>query len=146
MKILKFLYYFFFQLNLPEGVNCEVAVSSIVNIGHIFVQQPTHPTFSSLSRLDQYMLAVYGQPASVPPLPRPIESKFYFFFFFRVNALLIIDIFSFLVGVICAAPVLGGWYRAQTMDVYEETDEALVRFVDYGGYCRVPASDLRQIR
>jgi len=48
--------------------------------------------------------------------------------------------------VICAAPVLGGWYRAQSIDVYEDTDEALVKFVDYGGYCRVPASDLRQIR
>jgi len=98
-------------------------VSSIVNIGHVFLQQPTHPTFASLSRLDQYMLAVYGQPAGVPPLPHPIE-----------------------LGVICAAPVLGGWYRAQTIDVYEDTDEALVKFVDYGGYCRVSASDLRQIR
>lgn len=52
----------------------------------------------------------------------------------------------FVVGVICAAPVLGGWYRAQTIACYDETDEVLVKFVDYGGYSKIPAMDLRQIR
>jgi A-kinase anchor protein 1 len=111
------------QLNLPEGVNCEVVISSIVNAGHFFLQQPTHPTFPSLNRLDQYMVAVYGQPITVPQLPRPVEM-----------------------GVICAAPIAGGWYRAQTMDVDEDADEVLVKFVDYGGYSKIPISDLRQIR
>ncbi len=51
-----------------------------------------------------------------------------------------------LVSVVCAAPTLGGWYRAQSVAYYEESDEVLMRFDDYGGYSRMPASDLRQIR
>ena len=47
------------QLHLPEGVSCDVALTSIVNAGHIFLQQPTHPTFPSLSRLFQFMTATY---------------------------------------------------------------------------------------
>jgi len=49
-------------------------------------------------------------------------------------------------GVICAAPVLDGWFRAQTVQTFDETDEVLVKFVDYGGYLRIAAADLRQIR
>uniref|UniRef100_A0A915K429 K Homology domain-containing protein n=1 Tax=Romanomermis culicivorax TaxID=13658 RepID=A0A915K429_ROMCU len=62
-------------LNLPEGVSCEVTLSSMVDASHFFVQQPTHPTFPSLARLDQYLLAVYSQPAGVPGLPKPIEKS-----------------------------------------------------------------------
>ncbi len=51
-----------------------------------------------------------------------------------------------LVNVVCAVPVLGGWYRALTVAVYEESDEVLVKFIDYGGYSRLPTSDLKQIR
>lgn len=111
------------RLNLPDAVKCEVVVSSLMEPGHFFVQQPTHPSFMALSRLDQYMLAVYNQHNGVPNLPRPIEE-----------------------GVICAAPVMDGWFRAQTVEVYDETDEVLVKFVDYGGYLRIAASELRQIR
>lgn len=49
-------------------------------------------------------------------------------------------------GVICAAPVMDGWYRAQVVEVTHETDEVDVRFLDYGGYARVEAYALRQIR
>lgn len=48
--------------------------------------------------------------------------------------------------MVCAAPALGGWYRALTVDVYDSSNEVLVKFVDYGGYTRLPASDLKQIR
>lgn len=111
------------NLCLPEGVKCEVVVSSMISAGQFFVQQPTHPSFPSLARLDQYMLAVYSQPAGVPTLPRPVDM-----------------------GIICAAPVLAGWYRAQTIAMFDDTDEVLVKFVDYGGYSRLSAMDLRQIR
>lgn len=111
------------KLSLPESVKCEVVVSSLVDTGHFFLQQPTHPSFTSLARLDQYMLAVYSQPVGIPCLPRPIEE-----------------------GVVCAAPVIDGWFRAQTTQTYDETDEVLVKFVDYGGYLKLPANDLRQIR
>ncbi|KAK3591532.1 hypothetical protein CHS0354_031644 [Potamilus streckersoni] len=111
------------QLTLPEGVSLDIVVSSIVDAGHIFVQQPTHPTFPSLDRLNQFMLACYSQPGAVPDLPQPIE-----------------------VGVICAAPMLNGWYRAQIMAVCEEMNECDVKYVDYGGYSRIQSSMLKQIR
>ncbi|KAL3856694.1 hypothetical protein ACJMK2_011419 [Sinanodonta woodiana] len=111
------------QLTLPEGVSLDIVVSSIVDAGHIFIQQPTHPTFPSLDRLNQFMLACYSQPGAVPDLPQPIE-----------------------VGVICAAPMLNGWYRAQIMAVYEEMNECDVKYVDYGGYSRIQSSMLKQIR
>lgn len=111
------------QLQLPDGVRCEVTLSALVTAGHFFLQQPTHPTFAQLQKLDQFMLAVYGQSIGIPELPKPFE-----------------------VGIICASPVMAGWYRAQTIAVYPESDEILVKFVDYGGYSAVPAKDLRQIR
>lgn len=111
------------QLSLPEGVSIDVVVSSIVDAGHIFIQQPTHPSFPSLERLNQFMIACYMQDGLVPQLPRPLE-----------------------VGVICAAPMLNGWYRAQISAVCEETDECDIKYVDYGGFCRVQGSLLRQIR
>ncbi|KHN79002.1 KH domain-containing protein C56G2.1 [Toxocara canis] len=111
------------QLTLPEGVRCQVTVSSMVDAGHFFVQQVTHPSFLSLQRLDYYMLAIYSQTTGIPDLPKPCET-----------------------GLLCVAPASGGWYRAVTVIYYEDQDEVLVRFVDYGGYSRIPRADLRQIR
>ncbi|KAK6184235.1 hypothetical protein SNE40_006745 [Patella caerulea] len=111
------------QLSLPEGVSVDVVVSSIVDAGHVFVQQPTHPSFPSLERLDQFMSVCYSQNKMVPPLPRPIE-----------------------VGVICVAPMMDGWYRAQIVQVYEDTNECDIKFVDYGGYERLSMPLLKQIR
>ena len=111
------------QLNLPESVSVDVVVSSIVDAGHIFMQQPTHPSFPSLERLNQFMNSCYTQDGIVPQLPRPLE-----------------------VGVICSAPIMDGWYRAQVTAVYEGPDECDIKYVDYGGFSRVPGSVLRQIR
>uniref|UniRef100_F1LF23 KH domain-containing protein n=1 Tax=Ascaris suum TaxID=6253 RepID=F1LF23_ASCSU len=108
---------------LPEGVRCEVVVCSIVDAGHFFVQQPTHPSFESLHRLNFYMLAVYNTAIGILELPRPCGP-----------------------GLLCAAPANCGWYRAVTISYYEEHDEVLIRFIDYGGYSRLPRCDLRQIR
>lgn len=58
------------QLHLPEGVSCDVALTNIVNAGHIFLQQPTHPTFPSLSRLYQFMTATYTS-IETPPIINP---------------------------------------------------------------------------
>jgi A-kinase anchor protein 1 len=69
------------------------------------------------------MLAIYSQTTGIPELPKPCDT-----------------------GLLCVAPALGGWYRAVTVVYYEDHDEVLVRFVDYGGYSRIPRADLRQIR
>ncbi|KAK7087594.1 A-kinase anchor protein 1, mitochondrial-like [Littorina saxatilis] len=110
------------QMNLPEGVSVEIVVSAIVNAGHIFVQQPAHPTFPSLERLNHFMNACYSD-QNAPLLPRPVEG-----------------------GIICAAESEGQWYRAQLVQVYPAEDECDIKFVDYGGYTRVPVNTLKQIR
>ena len=57
------------------------------------------------------------------------------------------DIYEmFLVGVICCAPVYEDWYRAQVVNTIPETNEVDVKFLDHGGYSRLLASTVRQIR
>ncbi|XP_076364473.1 uncharacterized protein LOC143253871 [Tachypleus tridentatus] len=110
------------QLLLPEGVSCDTILSSMVTAGHFFLQQPTHPTYPSLSQLDQCMTTCYIQ-VDTPRLPQPVEAS-----------------------VVCAASMMGGWFRAQIMYVHENMEDCDIKFVDYGGYSRVPVSSLRQIR
>jgi hypothetical protein len=62
------------QLNLPDGVSMGIVVSAVVNAGHVFVQQPAHPTFPALERLGQFMFTCYSD-LSAPTLPRPVEGK-----------------------------------------------------------------------
>ncbi|KAM4797194.1 A-kinase anchor protein 1, mitochondrial [Rhinophrynus dorsalis] len=110
-------------LMLPDGVTVEVIVVNVVNAGHMFVQQHTHPTFHALRSLDQQMCICYTQPG-IPTLPTPVE-----------------------VGVICAAPAGdNAWWRAQVVAYFEECEEVEIRYVDYGGYERVKIEILRQIR
>lgn len=56
------------------GVLIDVVISQVVNAGHIFVQQPTHPTFNSWQRLDDCMNACYGDGTTSPPLPSHIDG------------------------------------------------------------------------
>lgn len=110
------------QLHLTEEPN-SILISSVVSGGHVFIQQPLHPTYQGLNVQDNLMTQIYQQADMTPQLPRPIEN-----------------------GVICAAPVMDGWYRAQVVEVSQETDEIDVRFLDYGGYARIEGYALRQIR
>ncbi|KAM5182546.1 A-kinase anchor protein 1, mitochondrial isoform 2-T3 [Mantella aurantiaca] len=110
-------------LSLPNNVSVEVVVVNVVNAGHMFVQQRTHPTFHALCGLDQHMSLCYSQPG-IPTLPTPAE-----------------------VGILCSAPVGPSvWWRAQVMGYFEETEEVEILYVDYGGYNRVKIDTLRQIR
>lgn len=70
-----------------------------------------------------YMIRLYSQASDIPDLPKPCQT-----------------------GLLCAAPVLGAWFRAVTVNYYADSDEVMLRFVDYGGYTRLPRSELRQIR
>jgi len=110
-------------LSLPVGVPCEVFVCSVVDAGHFFVQLPTHPTFSSLATLDYYTMNIYSQLSGIPVLPKPCTS-----------------------GVVCIAPTCNGWYRAITLHYEKSDDSVVVRLADYGGFLRMPRSELRQIR
>ncbi len=53
----------------------DVIVSSVVDANHVFVQQPTHPTYSSLERLSYCMNSCYSHDSIVPQLPRPIDGE-----------------------------------------------------------------------
>ncbi|GMR39992.1 hypothetical protein PMAYCL1PPCAC_10187, partial [Pristionchus mayeri] len=110
-------------LTLPEGVACEAAVAHLIDASHLFIQQPTHPSYSSLALLDQYMIRLYSQSEGIPEVPHPCET-----------------------GLLCAAPVMQAWFRATVVLYDADEDEAMVRFVDYGGYAKIPRSQLRQIR
>jgi len=109
-------------LSLAEGVMHDVFVSSIVSGGHVFLQQPYHPTYFALERLDQCMTRVYSQ-FSCPPVLTPVQ-----------------------LNSVAAAPCEGGWYRAQVVAYDTETEMCDIKYLDYGGYHSLPASELRQIR
>jgi len=109
-------------LSLAEGIMHDVFISSVVNGGHLFVQQPAHPTFPALERLDSCMLNTYSQ-LTCPQLTRPI-----------------------LPNSVCVASNNGGWYRCQVVYYDEVEDICDIKYIDYGGYDTVPADSLRQIR
>lgn len=69
-------------------------ISAVVAPNHVFLQQVTHPTYPSLARLDHCMAQCYNEFVT-PGLPRPIRPS-----------------------MICAAPSMGGWYRAKVVAVY----------------------------
>ncbi|XP_075220753.1 A-kinase anchor protein spoonbill [Lycorma delicatula] len=110
-----------FQIQLIDGVNNDVILSSLISAGHFFLQQPTHPSYQSLCQLNFVMNSVYSSPEA-PPLDTPLKDA------------------------ICAAPALGGWYRAQIINIDEDSKSVDVRFLDYGGFLTLETSALRQIR
>ncbi|XP_072325918.1 A kinase (PRKA) anchor protein 1b [Scyliorhinus torazame] len=61
-------------LMLPDGVTVDVLVVNIVNAGHMFLQQHTHPTCHVLRNMDQQMFLLYSQPG-IPTLTPPLEVK-----------------------------------------------------------------------
>jgi len=128
-------------MTIPEGAPVNAVVVSVLSAGHIFIQLPSHPTFPNLPRLDACMLACYTSSAA-PPVDTSLQP-----------------------GQLCAAPLCGGWFRAQVVQVVEAPppstenggsgeslpgmlcgQEAYLRWVDYGGYSQVPIKDLRQCR
>nr|XP_018914274.1 PREDICTED: KH domain-containing protein akap-1 [Bemisia tabaci]XP_018914275.1 PREDICTED: KH domain-containing protein akap-1 [Bemisia tabaci]XP_018914276.1 PREDICTED: KH domain-containing protein akap-1 [Bemisia tabaci]XP_018914277.1 PREDICTED: KH domain-containing protein akap-1 [Bemisia tabaci] len=110
----------YFQLHLVENMNNDVVVSSLISAGYMFLQQPTHPTYQQLSRLNFTMNANYCSP-DAPVMTEP-----------QLNA-------------VVAAPAMGGWYRAQIVEIIEN-NQCQVRFLDYGGYSTLDCSMLRKIR
>jgi len=90
--------------------------------GHVFLQQPLHPTYFALERLDQCMTNTYNQ-FNCPPVPQPV-----------------------VLNSVCAAPCEGGWYRCQIVSYDEENNSCDVKYLDYGGYASLSVDSLKQIR
>ncbi|XP_055710095.1 KH domain-containing protein akap-1 isoform X2 [Phlebotomus papatasi] len=111
----------FISLHLIEGINNDVVVSSILSGGHIFVQQPLHPSYPSLNDLNQIMYQNYASNQS-PHLDNPAENS------------------------VCVACVQDMWYRVVVLSHSQETKTTLVKYLDYGGFGNHQSSDLRQIR
>uniref|UniRef100_A0A2M4BHN3 Putativekinase anchor protein n=1 Tax=Anopheles marajoara TaxID=58244 RepID=A0A2M4BHN3_9DIPT len=109
------------SLPLVEGINNDVAVSCIVSVGHLFVHQPLHPTYLKLTAMQHALNESYSV-SEAPQLPEIVPNA------------------------VCVACVAGNWYRAQVMQHDSETDQVLVKYLDYGGYSSLPVQSLRQIR
>ena len=65
----------FKQLTLPEGITCDVFMSSFISAGHFFLQQPSHMTYTGLRELDQAMTSSYCNVVS-PEVPQPMRMFF----------------------------------------------------------------------
>ena len=71
---------------------CLIKSSFCHIIGHIFLQQPSHPTHASLSRLEDLMCKAYTKLPSIPDIPREIIEP----------------------GLVCVARCYNSkWYRVQ---------------------------------
>ena len=143
----------FVQLHLPPEVSCDVMISAVVAPNHVFVQQITHPTYPSLARLDFCMAQCYNE-FETPGVPQPIQTS-------MICAAPSMDGWyrAKVVGVY-PSPSLGSAVDEKVEQSLEKATTAQpgqveaseadydveICFVDYGGYTRVPASCLRQIR
>ena len=133
--------------SLPVDGMVSVNLTSIVNSAHVFIQLPTHPSYDSLCKLDEVMLAAYSpsdpkdqheqqESKMIPMMSEPIDY-----------------------GTLCVAPTSYGWHRTMVTS-YQSRDDVLaiipdykeacglatVKFLDYGGYLTIPVNQLRQLR
>lgn len=104
-----------------DGINNDVAVCAVINGGHLFLQQPLHPSYMSLNVLQNCMNQSYSSFES-PVLP------------------------NFSVGTVCVGQIDGHWYRLQIIDYTPEATVCVAKYLDFGGYCEIQTTELRQIR
>ncbi|KAL1494724.1 hypothetical protein ABEB36_010275 [Hypothenemus hampei] len=112
----------YLYLKLIEGINNDTILSCMVTPNHLFMQQPTHPSFPNLATLNHFMNICYNGTES-PFLPTPIPEN-----------------------TVCVAHSVDLWYRAMVLSSDEESGTSYVKFLDYGGYAYVENTKLRQIR
>lgn len=106
---------------MVEGINNDVTIGAIMSGGHVFLQQPLHPSYPSLNILQNCMFQSYSM-GNTPKLPELTDDA------------------------ICCAPIDGIWYRVQIISHNPEIQTCLVKYLDFGGYFSVSSSELRQIR
>ena len=142
-------------------MSCDVVVSAIVAPNHVFVQQITHPTYPSLARLDLCMAQCYNT-FDTPALPAPIQVSMVcaapsLSGWYRAKVVAVYPPESSAAANddleegeivddedVVAKDVVAAVVAADGADVPDYDVD--VCFVDYGGYSRIPASCLRQIR
>lgn len=108
------------QVILPTGSSIDVILSSMISAGHFFLQSPAEPSYQHLSMLDSAMNRSYSD-FETPHITVAAS------------------------GMIVAAPIMGGWFRAIVTDV-PKPGQVICKFVDYGGYSLLDLKALRQIR
>lgn len=106
---------------MVEGINNDVTIGAIMSGGHVFLQQPLHPSYPSLNILQNCMFQSYSI-GNTPKLPELLDDA------------------------ICCAPIDGIWYRVQIVSHNPEIQTCLVKYLDFGGYFSVSSTELRQIR
>lgn len=109
------------QLELVEDINNDVIVSWVVSGGHMFVQQPVHPSHPNLALLEKCMWHTYER-TQAPELPPAMHGR----------------------DAVCVVKCGGKWLRAQVG--LEAAGECVVKFLDYGGFATIARTDMRQIR
>lgn len=120
MKSISDFFFTFLQLQLIEGINNDVTISNVVSGGHLFLQQPLHPSYPALSSL-QFRMNQWYTMTTAPELPEIIDSA------------------------ICAVCVQENWYRVQIVSHNSQAKTCLVKYLDFGGYLTVNSTELRQI-
>ncbi|XP_017770494.1 PREDICTED: A-kinase anchor protein 1, mitochondrial [Nicrophorus vespilloides] len=111
-------------LKLVEGVNNDTVICSVVAPDHLFVHQPTHPTFPCLQVLNRCMNNCYNsRQRPAPKLSTPIPDN-----------------------TVCVAYSNGEWHRAMVLSSDPKTETSYVTFLDLGGYYSIANKYLKQIR
>ena len=108
---------------LPQGRMTNVVITAIESPGHFFVHVPENPSLIHLQRLEDCMYNVYEH-LDAPKVPKEI-----------------ID-----VGLICVAKFEDKYYRLQISAYDIDNDCCEFKYLDYGGYDSVEASELLQVR
>ena len=71
IKSSKLLYTLIFKCSILFCLHLKSQQSEYILVGHVFLQQPYHPTYFALERLDQCMTNTYSQ-ANCPNIPQPV--------------------------------------------------------------------------
>lgn len=50
------------------------------------------------------------------------------------------------IGTVCVGHIDGHWYRLQIVEHQPDNVNCLAKYLDFGGYCNIPSTELRQIR
>lgn len=53
---------------------------------------------------------------------------------------------NYSIGTVCVGQIDGHWYRLQIIDYQPEATFCVAKYLDFGGYCEIQTTELRQIR